>query len=85
LCDPNSIIRTAQDEYEVRFHDGHHGRKPVAAIMIFSPSNKDRPERRRILAAKVDALLQWDVNLSLADIVTVRQFNLYADLLDLLL
>jgi hypothetical protein len=75
----------AQNEYEVRFHDGRHGRKLVAAIMIFSPPNKDRPERRRAFAAKIDALLQWDVSLSLADIVTVRQFNLYADLLDLML
>jgi Protein of unknown function (DUF4058) len=73
-----------QDEYEVRVHDARHGRRLVAAIEIVSPSNKDRPESRRAFVAKVAALLQSDVSVSLADIVTIRQFNLYADLLGLI-
>jgi hypothetical protein len=73
-----------QDEYEVRVYDARHGRRLVAAIEIISPSNKDRPERRRAFAAKVAALLQHDVSVSLVDVVTVRQFNLYADLLELI-
>ncbi|MBY0232346.1 MAG: hypothetical protein K2W96_23965 [Gemmataceae bacterium] len=34
------------DEYEVRIYDSAHGRLPVAAIEIVSPSNKDRPDTR---------------------------------------
>jgi hypothetical protein len=73
-----------QDEYEVRVYDARHGRRLVAAIEIVSPSNKDRPENRRAFVAKVAALLQQDVSVSIVDLVTVRQFNLYADLLDLI-
>ena len=73
-----------QDEYEVRVYDARHGRRLVAAIEIVSPSNKDRPESRRAFVAKVAALLQSDVSVSLVDIVTIRQFNLYADLLELI-
>ena len=73
-----------QDEYEVRIYDARHGRRLVAAIEIVSPSNKDRPESRRAFVAKVAALLQRDVSVSLVDIVTIRQFNLYADLLELI-
>jgi len=68
----------------VRVYDGRHGRRLVAAIEIVSPSNKDRPESRRAFVAKVAALLQRDVSVSIVDIVTIRQFNLYADLLDLI-
>ena len=72
-----------QDEYEVRVYDARHGRRLVAAIEIVSPSNKDRPESRRAFVAKVAALLQRDVCVSIVDLVTIRQFNLYADLLAL--
>jgi hypothetical protein len=72
-----------QDEYEVRVYDARRGRRLVAAIEIVSPSNKDRPESRRAFVAKAAALLQQDVCVSVVDVVTVRQFNLYADLLAL--
>jgi hypothetical protein len=71
-----------QDEYEVRIYDDRHGRRLVAAIELISPSNKDRPESRRVFAGKVAALLQRDVCVSLVDVVTIRNFNLYADLLE---
>jgi hypothetical protein len=73
-----------QDEYEVRVYDERYGGKLVAAIELVSPSNKDRPESRRAFVAKVAALLQNDVSVSLVDLVTVRQFNLYGDLLELI-
>jgi Protein of unknown function (DUF4058) len=73
-----------QDEYEVRIYDARHGRRLVAAIEIVSPSNKDLPESRRAFVAKIAALLQHDVSVSVVDIVTIRQFNLYADLLELI-
>jgi hypothetical protein len=73
-----------QDEYEVRVYDVRHGRRLVAAIEIVSPANKDRPESRRAFVAKVATLLQRDVSVSVVDLVTIRQFNLYADLLELI-
>ena len=71
-----------QDEYEVRIYDERHGRRLVAAIELISPSNKDRPESRRAFVGKVAALLQRNVCVSLVDVVTIRDFNLYADLLE---
>jgi hypothetical protein len=61
-----------------------HERRLVAAVEIVSPSNKDRPEHRRVFAAKCAALLQQKVCVALVDVVTTRQFNLYSDLLELL-
>lgn len=72
-----------QDEYEVRVYDARHGRRLVAAIELVSPANEDRPESRRTFVAKAAALLQRDVCVALVDVVTVQQFNLYAELLEL--
>ncbi|MDR3635474.1 MAG: DUF4058 family protein [Isosphaeraceae bacterium] len=71
-----------QDEYEVRIYDDRHGRRLVAAIELISPGNKDRPESRRAFVGKVAALLQRNVCVSLVDVVTIRDFNLYADVLE---
>ena len=73
-----------QDEFEVQVYDVERGRELVAAIEIVSPSNKDRPEHRRAFVAKVAALLQKEVCVSVVDLVTIRQHNLYADLLELI-
>src|SRR5439155_21156218 len=70
-----------QDEFEVRVYDERHGRRLVAAIELVSPGNKGCPESRRAFVAKVAALLQDDVCVSLVDLVTIRQFNLYGDVL----
>ena len=71
-----------QDEYEVRIYDERHGRRLVSAIELISPANKDRPESRRAFVGKVAALLQRKVCVSLVDVVTIRDFNLYADVLE---
>jgi Protein of unknown function (DUF4058) len=73
-----------QDEYEVRVYDTKRGRRLVAAIEIVSPANKDRPEHRRVFVAKCAALLQNRVSLTIIDLVTTRNFNLYGELLDLI-
>jgi hypothetical protein len=73
-----------QDEFEVRVYDAERDRVLVAAIELVSPANKDRPEHRGAFVAKVAALLQKDVCVSIVDLVTVRQFNLYAELLDMI-
>jgi hypothetical protein len=73
-----------QYEYEVLVYDQSRGRRLVAAVEIVSPANKDRPENRRALVTKCAALLQQGVCVSLVDLVTTRNFNLYCDLLTLL-
>lgn len=71
-----------QDEYEVRIYDERHGRRLVAAIELISPANKDRPQSRRAFVGKVAALLQRNVCVSLVDVVAIRDFNLYAEVLE---
>lgn len=73
-----------QDVYEVRVYDSRRHRQLVAAIEIVSPSNKDRPETRGAFAAKVASLLKHGVCISIVDIVTTSNFNLYAELLHFL-
>jgi hypothetical protein len=73
-----------QYEYEVLFFDQSRNRLLVAAIEIVSPANKDRPENRRAFVAKCAALLQKHVCVSIVDLVTIRNFNLYCDLLELI-
>ena len=70
------------DEYEVQVYDAERGRRLVAAVEIVSPANKDRPESRGQFVAKCDALLRQGVSIVLVDLVTVRNFNLYAQLLE---
>ena len=73
-----------QYAYEVLVFDVDRGRHLVAVIEIVSPANKDRPDSRQLFVAKCAGLLQKGVCVSLVDLVTVRRFNLYADLLALL-
>ena len=65
----------------MRIYDLARGRQLVAAIELVSPANKDRPESRSAFVGKCAALLQRGVAVSIVDLVTVRQFNLYAELL----
>lgn len=85
--EPTLVIETdlsEQYDYEVLVYDQSRGRMLVAAVEIVSPGNKDRPESRRAFVAKCAALLQQRVCVSIVDLVTTRQFNLYADLLELI-
>jgi hypothetical protein len=72
------------DEYEVRIYDVERGQILVAAIEIVSPANKDRPEKRNAFVGKCAALLRNGVAVSIVDLVTSRQFNLYAELMTFL-
>lgn len=74
----------AQDVYEVRIYDEKRRDRLVAAVEIVSPANKDRPEHRRMFAAKCAGLLQKGVSVVLVDLVTTRTHNLYTELLDLI-
>jgi hypothetical protein len=64
--------------------DEDRGVTLVAAIEFVSPANKDRPEHRRAFATKCAALLLKGVCVSIIDVVTIRQFNLYGELLELI-
>jgi Protein of unknown function (DUF4058) len=72
-----------QDAYEVRVYDMDR-RRLVAAIEIVGPRHKDRPESRRAFTARCAALLQEGVSVAIVDLVTIRQSNLYGELLDLI-
>lgn len=56
----------------------------LRAVEIVSPANKDRHESRQLFVAKCLNLLRQGVCLSIVDVVTIRPFNLYAELLELL-
>ena len=73
-----------QYAYEVLIFDVERQRRLVAAVEIVSPANKDRPESRQLFVAKCFNLLRQDVCVSMIDLVTLRQFNLYIELLALL-
>jgi hypothetical protein len=81
---PSVVVATElpdYDEYEVRVYDASRNRRLVAAVEIVSPRNKDRPESRNTFIAKCAALLQQGVAVSIVDLVTVRHFNLYAEMM----
>jgi hypothetical protein len=71
-------------EYEVLVYDVTRDRTLVAAVEIVSPANKDRPESRNVFVAKCAALLRKGVCVSIVDLVTIRQANLYVELLSLI-
>jgi hypothetical protein len=73
-----------QDVYEVRIYDSRRNRQLVAAIEIISPSNKDRPQNRAAFVSKVATLLRNDICVSIVDVVSTYDFNLYAELLSFL-
>jgi hypothetical protein len=73
-----------QDVYEVRIYDSRRNRQLVAAIEILSPSNKDRPESRATFIAKAATLLKNNICVSIVDVVSTYDFNLYAELMEFL-
>jgi hypothetical protein len=73
-----------QDVYEVRIYDSRRNRRLLAAIEIVSPSNKDRPKTRGTFVSKVAALLKHDICVSIVDVVSTSDFNLYSELLNFL-
>lgn len=72
------------DEYEYAVHvfDLERERRLVAAIELVSPANKDRPRTREAFVAKCAALLRKGIAVSVVDLVTIRRFNLYAQLME---
>jgi hypothetical protein len=69
--------------YEVRVYDSRRNRHLVAAIEIVGPSHKDGPENRATFVSKMATLLRNNVCVSIIDVVSICDFNLYADLVGL--
>jgi hypothetical protein len=68
---------------EIRIQEAD-GAQLRAAIELVSPANKDRPGSRRTFAAKCAGYLKQAVSVILIDVVTERNANLHADLLETL-
>ena len=56
----------------------------MAAVELVSPRNKDRPDAGRAFASKCAAYLQRGIGLAIVDIVSIRQANLFDELMRLL-
>ena len=83
-AEPSVAVEVEPDEeyeYAVHVYDAEREQTLVAAIEIVSPANKDRPEKRNSFVAKCAALLRAGVSVCVVDLVTVRQFNLYTQLM----
>ena len=72
------------DEIEVQVFRSSGGANLIAAIELISPGNKDRPETRRLFAAKCASYLSQGVGLVVVAMVTSRQANLHDELIRLL-
>lgn len=86
LSAPTMVVETELlkiDDYEIQVFDRKRQRQLVAVIEIVSPSNKDRPESRHVFTAKCEALLRKGVSVAIVDVVTSRNANLYAEMLEL--
>jgi hypothetical protein len=82
--EPSVTVEIEPDEeyeYAVHVYDAEREQTLVAAIEIVSPANKDRPEKRNSFVAKCAALLRNGVAVSIVDLVTIRRFNLYTELM----
>ena len=72
------------DTFEVQILRNFGGPQLRAAIELISPSNKDRPASRRAFAEKCASCLRRGVSVIVIDVVTERQANLHADILNAL-
>lgn len=70
------------DDYEVLIRSRDYAEELVAAIEIVCPTNKDCLEHRRGFVAKCGALLRRRVSVTIIDIITTHQANLYGELIE---
>jgi hypothetical protein len=72
------------DDIEVKVFRQEGGPTLVAAVELVSPANKDRPETRRLFAAKCASYLQAGIGLGIVDVVTERSANMHNELVSLM-
>lgn len=73
----------ALETFEIRIYDEPRARTLVAVVELISPGNKDRPETRRAFLDKCAAYLREGISVVLVDVVTSRQHNFHAALMEL--
>jgi uncharacterized protein DUF4058 len=71
------------ETFEIRIYDQDRARTLVAAVELVSPGNKDRPESRRAFLDKCATYLREGISVIIVDVVTSRQHNFHADLMEL--
>jgi hypothetical protein len=71
-----------EDIVEVQVFNNSEGPLLAAAIELVSPANKDRPAHRDAFVSKCAAYVQQGVGLIIVDVVTGRNANLHAELLN---
>src|SRR5262245_58028475 len=82
---PPLVIPTAfPDEFEVRVYEAEGGARPVAAVELVSPANKDLDSHRSAFANKCAGYLAQGISLIVVDVVTSRTADLHANILRLL-
>jgi hypothetical protein len=69
--------------FEIRVYDEERARTLVAAVELVGPANKDRQDHRRAFLDKCAAYLREGVSVIVVDIVTSRQYNFHAALMEL--
>jgi hypothetical protein len=74
----------ALQTFELQVYDLESARRLVAAVELVSPGNKDRPESPRAFLDKCAVYLREGVSLAIVDVVTSRQHNFHAELMELL-
>jgi hypothetical protein len=75
---------TTLQAFELRVYDLESARRLVGAVELVSPGNKDRPETRRAFLDKCATYLREGVSLGIVDVVTTRQHNFHAELMEVL-
>jgi hypothetical protein len=82
---PSLVVPAAfPDAFEVLVYQSEGGAKLVAAVELVSPAKKDRETHRRAFAAKCAGYLAQGIGLIVVDVVTTRQANLHALVMELL-
>ena len=80
-ADGEVSLNPLHDDLEIEVIRTRDGRELVAAVEFASPANKDRPESRSGFAAKCEALLAQAIGVAVVDVVTSKNFSLYASLM----
>ena len=80
-ADGEVVLNPLPDDLEIEVLRDDTGRELVAAVEFASPANKDRPESRAGFAAKCEALLARGIGVAVVDVVTTKNFSLYASLM----
>ena len=79
-----SIPAVFPETFEVAVFRTEGGPTLVAAIELISPSNKDRQGHRRGFATKCASYLYQGISLVIVDVVTSRQGDLHAEVMQML-